>query len=808
MFKFNLKSLFRGFARNKFYAILNLLGLSIGIATSLIVLMYVQDEATYDKYNLKHDRIYRLECEIGIKGNLDKYAVVPIPLGPAFKENIPEVEEFARFAHLGNTLINYNDNEFFEEDLVYADSSVFKVFSYKLLRGNPETCLTEINTAVFTEKLAHKYFGDEDPMGKIIRMDQGESVKITGIMADLPGNSHLKFEGLVSMATWANNRGSSDFNSMEPKKFWRIDLFAYILLKENSSLDDFDVKANAFYEEHMKELGDKYNLDFKTLHTKLADTHFRKGLGGELPTGNKNNILIFSLMAAFILLIASINYMNMATARSAIRAKEVGIRKVLGAYKGQLINQFLVESVILSFIALLVSLIGVWLFLPDFNNFTGKELSFDISENKIIFSGIFVISIFVGLVSGSYPAFYLSSFRPVIVLKGAISKTGKKGGLLRRILVVVQFFLAIFMIIGALVVSSQLHFLKNKEMGFNKNNLAILSLHNNSLSSKVVSLKKELLSNPNVLSATNTNGIPGRMKLIRMMEIENETGMENKAIIYCKADYDFVKTFGMEIIEGRDFDIEMGQDKLESVIINETAAIDFGWGNNALGKKIHFGFKADGTGGRMLKVIGVVRDFNFKSLHNKIEPFIFFINEDPEYFLCCHINETNKKETLAFMDQKFREFGSVGPFDYKFLEDMQDEMYKDEKKTGGIINSITLLTIFIALLGLLGLSSFIAERKSREIGVRKVLGGSTGSILIMLYKEFALLILISYILAVPIAWWKLEDWLSSNFVYHIDLQWMYFALAGVVAFVVGLGTISFYVIKAAMLNPVDAIKYE
>ena len=808
MFKFNLKSLFRSFARNKFYAILNLLGLSVGIATSLLVMMYVQDEANYDKYNEKHDRIYRLECEIGVNGKLDKYAVVSIPLGPAFKTNIPEVEEFTRFSHLGNTLVTYNDKEYFEEDLMYADSTVFQIFSYNLLRGNPQTCLSEINTVVFTQKLARKYFGDEDPMGKVVRLDQNTSVKITGLMEDLPGNTHLKFEGLVSMATNANKLGTADFNSMEPKKFWRVVLYSYILLKENSRIEDFDIKANTFYEEHMKEIGDKYNLVFRTLHTKLADTHFRKGLSGELPSGNKNNMLIFSIMAAFILLIATINYMNMATARSAIRAKEVGIRKVLGAYKSQLINQFLLESVILSLIALVISLIGVWLLLPDFSDLAGKNLSFNILENKAIFSGIFVITIIVGIVSGSYPAFYLSSFQPVIVLKGAISKSGKKGGLLRKILVVVQFFLAIFMIIGAFVVSGQLHFLKNKEIGFNKNNVAIINLHDNTLRSKVFSLKKELLTNPNIYSAANTNGIPGRMNLVRMMRIEEETGMENKAIIYCKADYDFVKTFEMEIVKGRDFDKDMGQDKLKSVIINETAAIDFGWGDNALGKKIHFGFKQDGTGGRLMKVIGVVKDFNFKSMHNKIEPFVFFISEDPEFFLCCHINETNKKETLEFINQKYREFGASSPLDYKFLTEMQDEMYKDEEKTGWIINGITLLTIFIALLGLLGLSSYIAERKTREIGVRKVLGGSTGSILIMLYKEFALLILISFILAVPLAWWKLGDWLSTNFVYHIELQWMYFALAGVVAFVVGLGTISFFIVKAAMLNPVEAIKYE
>ncbi|RLD60452.1 MAG: hypothetical protein DRJ05_04640 [Bacteroidetes bacterium] len=446
--------------------------------------------------------------------------------------------------------------------------------------------------------------------------------------------------------------------------------------------------------------------------------------------------------------------------------------------------------------------------LPGFSNATGKTLSLDFVENYVVFFNILVITIIVGIVSGSYPAFYLSSFQPIVVLKGAIGKSGKKGGMLRKILVTVQFFLAIFMTIGALVVSSQLHFLKNKNIGFNKNNLVILTLNDSTFRSKTTSIKRELLLYPNIISVANAQSIPGNMNRIRMMKVEAENGMENKTVIYCKTDYDFVKTYKMEIISGRDFNEEMGLDRLEAVIINETAAKDFGWGDNALGKKIHFGFKADGTGGRMLKVIGVVRDFNFKSMYNKIEPIIFFIKEDPGFFLCCRINEVNKKETLAFIEQKYVEFGPIGPYEYKFQDDLLDEMYSGEEKSGWVINGITMLTIFIALLGLLGLSSFIAEQKTCEIGVRKVMGGSTGGILFMLYKEFAILILISFVLAAPIAWWKLGDWLDSNFVYHVDLQWAYFALAGLGALIVGLGTISYFIIKAASLDPVVAIKHE
>jgi len=806
MFKFNLKSLYRGLVRDKLYSFLNLLGLSIGISTSLLVLLYVQDEVSYDMYNINHDRIYRLESEFGTNGKLDHFAIFPIPLGPAYKINIPEVEEVTRFGSLGSTPCKYQNKEYYENNLMYADSTVFKVFSYSLIQGNPITCLSEVNTAVFTKTMAEKYFGDEDPMGKIVRIERNSFVRITGIMEDLPDNSHLNFDGLVSMATLANSIGSSTFNSMEPNKFWRIGQFTYMLLKENSSIEDFEAKAVDFYEENMKPTGEKYNLTFSMLYTKLADTHFRKGLGGELPSGNKNNIWIFSIMAAFVLLIACINYMNMATARSAKRAREVGIRKVLGAYKAQLINQFLFESIALSLFSLGVSIFVVWLILPEFGDATGKYLAFSFVKSKVVFLWIFLITIIVGIVSGSYPAFFLSSFQPVIVLKGAISNSGKRGGVLRKILVIVQFFLAISMVIGALVVSHQLHFLKNKDIGFDKNSIVIIGLTDSTFRSNAISMKKELLVNSNVISITNSQSIPGFMNRIRVMEVEQDNGMENKSVIYCKTDYDFVRTYGMEIIQGRDFNEEMGQDKLEAVIINEKAAKDFGWGEDALGKKIHFGYKADGTGGRMLKVIGVVRDFNFKSMYNKIEPIIFLIKQDPGFFLSCRINEKNEKAVLEFIEEKYIEFGPVGPFEYSFISDDLDAMYFGEEKSGWIINGITMLIIFIALLGLMGLSSFIAEQKSCEIGVRKVMGGSTHGILLMLYREFALLILISFVLAVPLAWWGLNDWLNTNFVYHIHLHWVYFLIAGLGAFIVGLGTISYFIIKAASLNPVDAIK--
>ena len=457
---------------------------------------------------------------------------------------------------------------------------------------------------------------------------------------------------------------------------------------------------------------------------------------------------------------------------------------------------------------MIIAVLIVLLFLPSFNNLTDKTLSINFIHNPALFLEILFIGLVVGLLSGSYPAFYLSAFQPVFVLKGARNKYGKKGGLFRRILVVFQFFIAIFMIAGAFVVSGQIRFLKNKDLGFKKENLVVLEIQDSSFRERIQSFKDELLSNSDILSVTNSSGIPGRINWIQMMRIEQENKMEERAVLVTQTDYDFAKVFGLTFVKGRDFDKNMGTDALEAVIINQTAADEFGWSKDPIGKKIHFGFKPDGTGGRNLKVIGVVQDFHFKSLHNAIEPIIIILSEYHEYYLTCRLKDDHQKEAIDFIEQKWNEFGANRPFAYQYINNMMDEMYKSDERIGVIIRITTFLTIFIALLGLLGLSSFVAEQKTKEIGLRKIVGATTGNILLLLYREFALLILIAFILAVPIAWWRLDIWLETGFVYHIPLTLATFLLTGLLAFAIGLGTISFYIIRAASRNPVEAIKYE
>ena len=808
MLKNFLISAFRNLLRNKFYALLNILGLSIGLAAFIFILLYVRDEVTYDKHNEKHERIYRIESDFTISNRHDLFAIVPVPMGPAFKLEFPEVEAFVRLNDAGNTLFRYNEKEYYEDNFYFADSNIAEVFTINYLKGSPDKALTEPFTMVLTEKIAEKYFGDKDPIGEMIETGSGRSYKVTGVIENQPANSHLRYDALLSVTSLVEIVGRDNFNNMEPMSFWNIGVYTFVLLNENASMQSMVDKFPSFYDKYMKPIGDQINASFEMRYTPLAKTHFSQGLGAELPTGNMAYVFIFTAVAFFILLLATINYMNMATARSANRAREVGMRKVVGAYRKQLITQFLSESVAMAVIALVIALCIVFILLPDFNQLSGKTLEFSLFAQPFVLGMVLLITLLVGFISGSYPSFYLSSFVPMTVLKGTVSKAGKKSGFLRRALVVIQFFIAIIMIIGTIVVSGQLKFLRNTDLGFKKDNLVVMEMQDSTFRTKAESFKNELLQNPAVLSVTNSTGVPGDINWIQVLRVEREDEMAEMALILAQTDYDYVKTMGMEIIKGRDFDRNMGTDKTEAVLINETGAKILGWEDDPIGKKLQYGFDLEGDEGRIMKVIGVVKDFHYRSLHNKIEPIIFFISPEPRWLMTARIEEGREKEALAYIEEKWNSFGAGRPFDFRYVTQILEEQYEGEQKIGIIFNIATIITIFIALLGLLGLSSFVAEQRTKEIGIRKILGASIGSILGMLYKEFVILILIAFVLAVPVAWWRLDIWLSESFIYHTDLNFYYFILAGLLAFVVGMATISFYIIRAASSNPVDAVKWE
>jgi len=807
MFINNLKYALRSIGRHKFHALLNIVGLAIGLACTILILLYLRDELSFDKHHEKYNRIIRLESDFNISGRHDKFAVTAFPLGPAMKLEYPEVESYVRFfSPSDNFIIKYDEKNFSDRRIYFADSTIFGIFTHEFISGSPLTALTEPNTMVITESLAKKIFGNEDAMNKILQSQDNHSYKITAVIKDLPSNSHLQFNGLLSMATVAKIVGFEEFNSLDPGRFWNVNPYTYLLLHEETGMESIMEKYEPFNEKYIQPIGGQINATFRPMWTRLDKIHFSTQLEGDQPTGNKAYIYIFSSVALFILLLAIINYMNMATARSERRARETGIRKVAGAYRAQLIRQFLSESVLIALFAMLIGLALAAFLLPSFNQLAGKALMLPQLFAGDLLLIIVLISIFAGLLAGIYPAFYLSSFKPVTVLKGTV-QSGKAKGTLRKMLVTFQFIISIVMIIATLVVIDQLKYLQNKDLGYNKNNVLIIELQDTAFIRKVPSFRDELLQHASIKAVATSTSVPGIVRSIQLMRVEQEDQMTEYALNLFLADYDFIDLIQLKLIKGRQFDRDMGTDLNEAVIINETAARKLGWTDEPLGKKIDFGIRLDGTAFRNTKVIGVVKDFHFASLHNEIEPIAIFLSDRPRQMLSIRIADGMERDALSLINDKWAEFGVNHPLHYEFLDERLKESYKSEEHTSRVFTVFSILSIFIALMGLLGLSSYLTERRTKEIGIRKVHGASVSAVLNMLYREFAILLIIAFLIATPVAWWLLSRWLQ-DFAFHTNIKAISIALAALITIAITWITISYHSYKAAVSNPVDAIKYE
>ena len=819
MFKNYLKSAFRNITKDWFYTTINIAGLAISIICAILILMFVQDELAFDKHHKKYRRIYRLESNFTISGKNTLAALTPRPFAPTLMDEYPEIEEYVRFEGFGvdDILFTYGEKKFYEDNMYFTDSTVFKIFTHEFILGSPENALNEPYKIVITESFAKKYFGNENPMGEVLTTSNFGDFSVSAVIKDVPGNSHLKFDCLLSVATIQEMMGDrGDYNDRSAPSFWNISTFSYILLKENTSINSIHEKFPDFYEKYMASLGNQINASFDLLTKRLDEVHFFSDLEFDLPVGNYKYIIIFSIIGFFILLIACINYMNMATARSANRAKEVGLRKIIGAHRGLLIRQFLSESIVMAFIAFAIAIVVVSLLLPYFNVLAEKTLSFSSLFNPGRIVSILLIVILVGIVSGSYPSFYLSSFLPVLVLKGTTNPQQGKG-FLRKILVVFQFIVSIGLIISTLIITGQQRFIQNKDLGFNKEDILLIPNRDTAfISNQLVSFKEELLKNPDIEAVSSSILIPPRMASKVVFQVETEEGMIELAISFSIVDHDFIDMMGIKIKEGRNFDKDKITDLTEAFIINETAAKSLGWGDNALGKKVRFGINpTDGSAQNDGKVIGVVNDFHFASIHNKIEPFIFIVSENPTLNFYIRLNEKKIPESIEFIRDKRVEFGNILPFNYFFFQDKLDDMYSSEKKWGYLFTVFSLLTIFISCLGLLGLTSFVTEQRTREIGIRKVMGASSGEIVWLLNKEFLILVLLSNFIAWPVAYIGMNRWLQ-DFAYRIDFGlspfvWataIPFLLATLAALTIALVMVSFMSIRAANANPTDAISHE
>jgi putative ABC transport system permease protein len=560
----NLKFAIRAIGRNKFHAMLNILGLAIGLACTILILMYLRDELSYDKHHENYSRVYRLESDFSIAGRQDKFAITSFPIGPALQLEYPEIEAFVRmFSPEDNFIIRYDGRDFSEKMIFFADSTIFDIFTHPFIAGSPSHALTEPNSMVVTESLARKLFGNEDALNKVVQTQENQNYKITGVIEDLPANSHLRFRGLLSMSSVAQRVGFEEFNSLDPMRFWNVNPYTYVLLSPGASMEAIYEKYEPFNEKYIEPIGSQLNATFRPTWTRLDQVHFSTQLEGDQPTGNKAYIYIFSSVALFILLLAIINYMNMATARSERRARETGIRKVAGAYRAQLIRQFLSESVLVAFFAMVIALAMAAILLPYFNQLSGKMLSLSQLFTGSLIISILIITLVSGILAGIYPAFYLSSFQPVAVLKGSV-QSGKNKGMLRKILVTFQFIVSIVMIIATLVVTDQLSYLQNKDLGYDKNNVVVIELQDTAFIRKIPSFRDELLQHPEIKEVSTSTSVPGSISSIQVVRVEQEEQMSEYALSLFLAEYDFVDLMGFELVEGRQFDRNMGTDLLGS----------------------------------------------------------------------------------------------------------------------------------------------------------------------------------------------------------------------------------------------------
>jgi putative ABC transport system permease protein len=718
-------------------------------------------------------------------------AGTPDLLGPALAKEFPEIAGFVRFYHpfwVDKWPVFINGRCFYEENLFFSDASIFEVFTFPLVRGDPQTALKEPNSIVLSEETASKYFGQEDPMGKVLTIDNQVEAKVTGIARDCPQNSHFRFDLLVSFTSnpekWALNN-------------WRThNFYTYVLFQKETDPLGFREKLAAFIKKHF---GDVKNE--KLAVQPLTDIHLHsRNFNYEMANNNGDAayIYILSAVAVFILLIACINFMNLTTARSSGRAKEVGLRKVIGADRANLVRQFLGESLVFSFLALLLALALVAFVLPLTNHFTDKNISLIQSHPILIGLSFLGLAALVGILAGSYPAFFLSAFRPAQVMKGRAG-TGSRGILFRRILVVAQFSISVILMVGTLVISKQLRYCQRKNLGFVKDNVVVLPVWDMHSKSTFQSLKNQLLTIPQIIGVTGSEAVPGRDVGVRGMLPEGNTWNPRNSLFVA---YDFFETYGIEIKEGRGFSLDFPSDTDDAYVVNEAAVKDFGW-SSPLGKKLIWRGDRNGKG----YVIGVVKDFHYKSLHQMIEPLVIQLDPNACSFVSIRIKTTDVLATIKSIQKTWRAVNPNRPFEYYFLDQNYDRLYRAEKRTGTLIGCFTFLALFISGLGLFGLVSYAAEQRSKEIAVRKVLGASLPNIMSLLSQELVLWVLASNIIAWPVAYYVMSRWLQ-NFAYRTSIGLGTFILAALSTLIIAFLTVSFQTFRAALANPIHSLRHE
>lgn len=787
----------RTFRKRKSFALINLAGLAVGVACFWLISLYVQFELSFDRYHQKADRIYRVVAHQ--PGNVylgtDHFAVTQAVLAKTLKQEFPEVLEAITIDDISNVLMSVGNQNFYENDILFADAELFAIFDFSLLIGDPKTALAEPFSIVLTQEMAHKYFGDENPLGQIIRYQDEHDFKVTGVLRDIPKNSHFYFKMLMPFQA----RIAMSSNPEQYERWGNSSFYTYILVPEQFDQAAFEAKLIELVKKyHNEPWRDKENPHRYYLQA-LTDIHLFSKINFDI--GDNNDIRYIYLLAGLaiiMLAIACINYINLTTARASLRAKEVGMRKVVGASRWQLVKQFTGESLLLTLTATLLAFAIVALLLTNFSGLVGREFSIGLLFHENVMISLIIAMLIVAAVSGSYPALILSSYQPAVALKGEIWDGGRSR--LRSALVVLQFIASITLIICTVVVLKQLHFIKNKKLGYNREQVLVLRLRDREVRTKIDLIKKELLAHPNVLKVTASGQLPVRIGSQNGLGWTKRDGGDALASYTTQVDADFLDVFEIELVEGRNFSAEMATDTTDSYIINEKLRDALGW-QTGVNQPFGTGKKADG------RVIGVIKNFHMHSFREEIQPLFLRLGQNWIGNISARIRTQDIPETIDHLTQVWQKFSANYPVEYFFLDEQFNRMYEREEKLGSIFGYFTALTIFIACLGLYGLASFVAERKTKEIGIRKVLGASLGQLLLLLSRDFTKLVIFANLLAWPIAWFAMGQWLQG-FAYRTSFGWTIFVLTACSALVIALATVSVQTVKAARANPVDALKYE
>lgn len=806
MFQTHLKFFIRVFLKDKFFSILNVLGLALGISVSILLLLILQHDLTYDKHYPNYERIFRLSGHLQATGVDLRLARSARELGDILKNEFPEVMAVTRANSWDHTLVRYEgegeDIAFYEEDVVRTDSTYFDVFDHEFLAGDKNTALDQLNSVVISESTAKRYFGDEDPLDKFLRIAD-ELWRVTGVIEDLPPNTHLKFDFLLSGLSRTREWVLEDGGIVKSEAFWNPDVYTYLLMPDQYDPQRFYEKFPAIYDKYYKSFGDQVGGKYDPMLHSLASIHFESDLEGDEPVGDISYLYAFTAIGILIMLLACINYMNLATAKSMKRAGEVAMKKTLGSGKTSLVMAFLGESIFLALVSLLVAiaLVSVVVNLPAFSQLMGREISADFVRNPTLLLGSVGITLLIGLLSGLYPAAVMPFIPTLTALKG-LYRNSKSGLTLRKILIGVQFAISIFVVVCTVFMQQQIDFVRNQGLGFDKENVLIIPIQDTLVQKQISSIRGEMVQHTGIKAAATSYNVMGMGVGGSVMWAEGDTGMKQQSFNMIAIGDDYLQTMGISLLKGREFQKGPKADLDNVFLCNQAAARLMGWGDDPIGKRVKwFHGKTDG------QIVGLVEDFNFKSLHNEIEPLLIVKSREEGGFLHLRLAGANLPKTLGWVRERWKQYDSNHPFEYFFLDSRFNEQYRADEIQYRLLSVLTYVCVFISLLGLLGLSAFNAAQRTKEIGIRKVHGASTPRIIYLLFKDVMYLIIIASIVVVAPAYFIISQWLG-NFAYQANLNYATFAVAGLFAMLLAFVTVAFHSWKTALANPVDSLKYE